>query len=185
MSGFILRTPPSGPIVEGVNQDDVLLWDVATKRWVPGPGGGSSGVASFNTRTGPVTSADGDYNTDQVTNESDVDGATTTEALNNLLAAIPAPSTTKTSHGGAVGTFPDIAAGGSASIDLNTFPPDMAPAGALVMNFDGPIDQVGLIVIGARINGGGTPIVTLFNATAAPITPSNIPFWMVYEAAPP
>jgi hypothetical protein len=87
-------------------------------------------------------------------------------------------------HGGAVGTFPDILAGESASIDLNVFPVDMAPGGAIVMQFDGPIDQVGLLIAGNRINGGGTPIVTLYNASAATITPSNIPFWMVYQVAP-
>ena len=47
-------------------------------------------VTSFNTRTGAVVPANGDYGTSAITNQSGVAGATDTAALNALLAAIAA-----------------------------------------------------------------------------------------------
>lgn len=42
-NGFPLRIAPSGPLVEGVNQDDTILWDTTLKKWkvgsVPSPTG--------------------------------------------------------------------------------------------------------------------------------------------------
>jgi len=66
-----LRTSPSGPAIVGQNQDDVLLWDVATRTWIPGPSPG------------------GAVDSDQVVNVSGVQpAANVSEALDLLAAAI-------------------------------------------------------------------------------------------------
>lgn len=39
-----LRVSPSGPVIVGENDDDVLLWDAATKEWEPGPVPGGGGT---------------------------------------------------------------------------------------------------------------------------------------------
>lgn len=37
-----LRLSPSGPPIEGENQDDTLLWDATEKKWFTGPGGAAA-----------------------------------------------------------------------------------------------------------------------------------------------
>lgn len=34
-----MRTGPSGPLIEGVNENDVLAWRIASKKWEPTPNG--------------------------------------------------------------------------------------------------------------------------------------------------
>lgn len=51
-----------------------------------------AGVTSVFGRTGAVVAASGDYTSSLVTNASNVDGSSTTDALNTLLAALPGQS---------------------------------------------------------------------------------------------
>lgn len=86
--GMNLRSGPAGPLFLGENQNDAILWDVATRSWVVGaiPGGGG-GVTSWNARMGAVVPETGDYDSDQVDNVSNVSGPTISDALDNLQDA--------------------------------------------------------------------------------------------------
>lgn len=53
-------------------------------------GGGGGSVDSVFTRTGDVVSEAGDYDSDQITNESDVSGSTVSDALDELESQISA-----------------------------------------------------------------------------------------------
>lgn len=68
----------------------------------------TSAVSSFNSRTGAVSPANGDYNATAITNDSSVSGSTAKDALNTLLGefAVTASSFTPTSlvGTGATGT---------------------------------------------------------------------------------
>jgi hypothetical protein len=82
-----LRSAPSGPLFEGVNDGDTLLWDAAHRKWTVGPGGGGGAVDSVFGRTGNVLAETGDYDSDQITNVSSVAGASVTDALDTLQGA--------------------------------------------------------------------------------------------------
>jgi len=84
---FVFRQPPSGSVIVGDNDNDTILWDVATQTWKVGPGGGGGGaVSSVFGRTGAVTAQSGDYDSDQVDNLSSVPGSAVSDALDYLLA---------------------------------------------------------------------------------------------------
>lgn len=70
---------------------------------------GSAGVSSFNTRTGAVSPASGDYTSTLVTNSSTVTGSTVTAALDTLKAA-SGVSSFKTRTGAVVPAANDYAA---------------------------------------------------------------------------
>lgn len=55
MEGFVIRTAPSGPLVLGGAQGDVLAWNDAIKRWFPTPNGavGPQGPQGMTGSPGP------------------------------------------------------------------------------------------------------------------------------------
>lgn len=81
---FIFRGSPSGQVIQAPNDQDTILWDAATQRWTFGAGGGGGAVSSVFGRTGVVTAQSGDYDSDQVDNVSGVDGASVSDALDDL-----------------------------------------------------------------------------------------------------
>jgi hypothetical protein len=70
---YAIRAGNAGPVVEGNSNGDVLIWDAALRKWIPGPVvGGSTGLIS-DTFT---ASGEGDINEFQLSavpvNESGV-----------------------------------------------------------------------------------------------------------------
>lgn len=94
---IVLRLPssPSGELFEGANDGDLLIWESATRKWKTGPGSGVGSVTSVFGRTGVVVAVTGDYDSDEVTNLSLVVGTSVSDALDTLLAAIAALSTSR------------------------------------------------------------------------------------------
>lgn len=84
---FVFRQSPSGSVIQAPNDQDTILWDASTQRWIFGPGGGGGGaVSSVFGRAGAVTAQSGDYDSDQVDNVSGVPGAAVSDALDYLQA---------------------------------------------------------------------------------------------------
>ena len=99
-------------------------------------GGGASGVSSVNGQTGAVTTA---QNTNDLTNRSNVTGATTSDALNTLDTGKAESSITISATGGITSSAADLT---SASIDLDldvdSLPSEATPAsGDQLIIFDG------------------------------------------------
>ncbi len=86
---YAISESPSG--VGIVAQEDYTLISNGDGTWRTGPGGGGGGaVDSVFGRTGTVDATTGDYTSDQVTNNSGVDGDSVSAALNNLSIAVNA-----------------------------------------------------------------------------------------------
>lgn len=110
-----------------------------------------TGVSSFNTRTGAVVPASGDYTSSQVTNSSSVSsgGATVTTALNSLQSQISASVSGVASVFGRTGTVVAVAgdytstqvtnssavAGATVTAALNTLNSALASAGPITSVF--------------------------------------------------
>ncbi len=66
---YVLRSGTTGPVVEGNADGDVLVWNAATRKWVPGPGGGGGGGGCPTTDNkqmpADTTVADGDLACEQ------------------------------------------------------------------------------------------------------------------------
>lgn len=82
-----IRISPSGDKIVGDNDGDTLVWSAATEEWVAQPGGGGGAVDSVFGRTGVVVAEEGDYGTDDITNQSDLEGETLTEVLDNFVVS--------------------------------------------------------------------------------------------------
>lgn len=95
-------------------------------QWPPGTGG-SGGVTSWNTRTGAVVPAAGDYGTNDITNQSIVPGATDTAALNALYAALPTTSIWN----------PDCPPAAPSALDQEFVTDGALPAGLTSVDFGG------------------------------------------------
>ncbi len=83
---YHLRSSSSGPEFVGTNQDDTVLWDTTERKWFTGPSPSALVISVFG-RQGAVIGQSGDYGTDEIDNDSDVDGVTLTDALETLKAA--------------------------------------------------------------------------------------------------
>lgn len=89
--GYLITSSDSGVIsvLESGQSGYAILSDpsqIGGLRWGPVEGGGAeaTGVTSFNTRDGAVTSASGDYADDFITNTSTVTGGTVKDALDSI-----------------------------------------------------------------------------------------------------
>ena len=88
--------------------------------------GGQSGVTSVNGQTGAVTVA---QDTDSLTNNSGVTGATTTDALNTLDSGKAASAITITPSGGITSTAADLTAADiGLNLDINGLTAEATPA---------------------------------------------------------
>lgn len=136
------------------------IWDAGTSSWTS-LSGGSSGVSSFNTRTGSVTAASGDYTAAQVTNAGDKASA----SQQAFTGEVASPDFKTTGLTGATATARFV--GGTTS---------GAPASGTFALGDFIIDQSGKIwiCIGAgspgtwtQVSGGGGAVSSVFGRTGA------------------
>ncbi len=85
---YALRSSASGPVFIGT-PGYVLTVDPSGRTFSPQPGGGGAGVTTVFGRPGPaVVAQPGDYDSDEITNNSTVAGASVSEALDNLETEI-------------------------------------------------------------------------------------------------
>ena len=117
-------------------------------------GGGGGAVDSVFGRVGVVVAASGDYGSTLITNNSTVPGATVTNALDNLAAAIP-PTAPVDSVFGRVGAVVAVAG----DYDANQIDYDNAVSGLTSTEVQGAIDELAQAQTLVLSGGGGAPSI--------------------------
>jgi hypothetical protein len=99
-------------------------------------GGGASGVTSVNGQTGAVTTV---QDTDDLTNNSNIAGATTTDAFNTIDTGKAESAITITPSGGITSTAADLTASDiGLDLDIDSLPAEATPSsGDQLILFDG------------------------------------------------
>ncbi len=171
----ILNTPASLDIPLATPSSDGFM-SAADKSKVDNIATGTAGVASFNSRTGAVTSALGDYNASQITETSSAKILTTAERA-RIARANTVTRFTGSQMIGLAEMFADYAGSSTATATLTTDPTcniiTIANRGSSVLTITAGSGQI--------INGGNIalPAGTASNPSSVCLTrdPSNGSWW--------